>query len=204
MTKPVVRAVLLLGPTGAGKTPFGEYLEKRSLDGRKCFHFDFGHQLRAISACDCPPEGFDGKEHSFIRDVLDKGVLLEREHFPLAGKIVNSFLRRCRFAGGDTLVLNGLPRHVEQARDMDEMVAIESLIVLECNAEDVRDRVRSNVGGDRTDRSDDSIEMVQKKLEIYKIRTAPLIDYYADKGCSIVRIEVLRGSTAEDMYSNLF
>ena len=87
---------------------------------------------------------------------------------------------------------------------MDEMVAIESLIVLECNAEDVRDRVRSNVGGDRTDRNDDSIEMVQKKLEIYKIRTAPLIDYYADKGCSIVRIEVLRGSTAEDMYSNLF
>ena len=43
-------AVLLLGPTGAGKSPLGDWLEARGLWGRPCHHFDFGANLRAIVA----------------------------------------------------------------------------------------------------------------------------------------------------------
>ncbi|MCX7427258.1 MAG: hypothetical protein NTW96_16720 [Planctomycetia bacterium] len=41
-------AMLLLGPTGSGKTPLGDLLERRGLGGRRCVHFDFGAHLRRI------------------------------------------------------------------------------------------------------------------------------------------------------------
>jgi hypothetical protein len=43
-------ALLLLGPTGAGKTPLGDWLEAHGLWGRPCHHFDFGANLRAVVA----------------------------------------------------------------------------------------------------------------------------------------------------------
>ena len=42
-------AVLILGSTGSGKTPLGEYIEQNGLNGIKCHHFDFGACLRRIS-----------------------------------------------------------------------------------------------------------------------------------------------------------
>lgn len=44
------KAIVLMGPTGIGKSPLGELLERRGLQGLRCFHFDFGANLRAIAA----------------------------------------------------------------------------------------------------------------------------------------------------------
>ncbi len=198
-----VRAMLLLGPTGSGKSPLGDYLERKGLNGRRLLHFDFGEQLRTVASCALPPEGFEEGEHSFIRDVLEKGLLLENEHFPVAKKVVDDFLSRKGFTPGDTLLLNGLPRHVEQAKDMDPIAAVETICVLECSAETVYRRICSNIGGDRTRRTDDGIEMVRKKLHIYHTRTAPLVGYYKDRGSAVLKIEVTPDSTLSEVYSNL-
>ncbi len=45
----IPKAILLLGPTGSGKTPLGQALEKKGLAGRRCVHFDFGANLREIA-----------------------------------------------------------------------------------------------------------------------------------------------------------
>lgn len=45
-------AVLLLGPTGAGKTPLGRICAQRGLWGRSCTHVDFGACLRRAAAGD--------------------------------------------------------------------------------------------------------------------------------------------------------
>ena len=198
-----VEAVLLLGPTGSGKSPLGDRLEKEGLKGRRFLHFDFGEQLRAVASSSLPPAGFEEGEHFFIRDVLGKGLLLEKEHFPIALKVVDSFLRRKDFGSADTLVLNGLPRHVGQAQDMDAVAAIRSVVVLECSAGDTHQRICSNVGGDRAARTDDDIEMVGRKIEIYRQRTAPLIDYYTERQCTVVKIAVTPESTVEAVYSDL-
>ena len=42
-------ALLLIGPTGSGKTPLGELLERSGLWGRPCRHFDFGERMRRIA-----------------------------------------------------------------------------------------------------------------------------------------------------------
>ena len=41
--------ILLLGPTGSGKTPLGDRLQIRDLWGRRCHHFDFGVRLRDVA-----------------------------------------------------------------------------------------------------------------------------------------------------------
>lgn len=193
-------SLLLIGPTGVGKTPFGSYIEEKGLGGKRCVHFDFGHQLRTVADSAAPPAGFGSAEHSFVRKVLVQGLLLENEHFHIAVKILDSFARSRDFRHGDMMVLNGLPRHEGQARDMDCVVDIRGLIVLECTPEDVFERIRLNAGGDRTGRDDDGIDMVRKKLEIFTSRTEPLIQYYEKAGRNIFRVRVGVSSTAEEVY----
>jgi adenylate kinase len=197
-----IRAMLLIGPTGVGKTPFGEHIQKRGFDGRRCLHFDFGHQLRMIAEGETPPEGFSLGEHAFINDVLVKGLLLENEHFAMAEKIIDIFLKKSGFTGAEVLVLNGLPRHEDQARDIDRKLNVTSLLVLDCTAEDVFKRIMHNTGGDRAGRSDDGVEMVRKKLDIFHARTAPLVGHYEKAGKDVFRLKVTHSSTVEDLYAD--
>jgi adenylate kinase family enzyme len=200
--KPVLTSsILLLGPTGVGKSPLGNQIEKKGVNGKRCFHFDFGHELRRIAEHGLPPEGFQEKDLSFIRDVLDKGSLLENEHFHIAEKIICRFLSRNDFQNDDILILNGLPRHVAQAKDLNGIAAVERLVVLECKPDEIYKRIELNSGGDRTGRLDDSLAMIRKKLEIFKARTSQLIEYYSNMGCDILIVDIAAASTPEDTYN---
>lgn len=43
-----LKAILLLGLPGAGKSPFGDFLEKQKIRQKNMHHFDFGRELRRI------------------------------------------------------------------------------------------------------------------------------------------------------------
>ena len=81
------QAILLLGPTGSGKTPLGQLLERKGLGSQRCFHFDFGEELRAITRITRPNKLWPVAETGFIRKLLKEGGLLENEWFFLAEKI---------------------------------------------------------------------------------------------------------------------
>ena len=89
-----IEAILLIGPTSAGKTPLGDHMQQRGILGRRCHHFDFGRELRSISAVQEPSPEFNPKEQVFIRNVFDKGRFLGDEHFPFAEKIFRRFLKK--------------------------------------------------------------------------------------------------------------
>jgi len=94
-TMPKPQAILLLGPTGSGKTPLGEMLRARGLgDGRRCVHFDFGESLRRIAAGQMNVDELTGDDRKVIADVLDRGTLLEDEHFHVAEKILRAFINQ--------------------------------------------------------------------------------------------------------------
>ena len=192
-------SILLLGPTGAGKTPLGELIGKNGIHGKICHHFDFGSELRSIAELQ-PADLFEVKELVFIRNVLEKGALLENEDFPLAEKIFRRFLLRKGFRGEDLLILNGIPRHADQAKDMDCIADVGTVILLVCGPEDVCRRIALNSGGDRSCRVDDSLEMITKKLEIFNARTAPLIGHYAEQGCKILELGIAADTTPEKAY----
>lgn len=198
-----IEAILLIGPTSAGKTPLGDHMQQRGVFGRRCHHFDFGRELRSISSAQGPSPEFGPEEHAFIRDVLDKGQLLENEHFPLAEKIFRKFLSERGWQEPDLIILNGLPRHEGQARDMERLVTITHLLALDCCAEDICARIEENTGGDRAFRTDDSEKMVREKLALYSKRTAPLMEHYSAKGCHLTTVCVGATSSAESLYAQL-
>lgn len=253
-------ALILLGPTGSGKTPLGQLMAQRGIWGRKCVHFDFGTMLRRI-ASQGPSEGasvearmpdaelesttredpgqqaqatalssptagevhgFTVEEQRFIRQVLRTGALLEDEHFPLAIKILQYFLVLEGLVGGETLkqagepplavgphgplpwiVLNGLPRHLGQAEALKSWVEVQAVIHLDCPAEVVLERIRSNVGGDRQGRTDDDLSSVKAKLATYTARTEPLIHYYQTWRVPVVRLEVTARMTPAEAWEQL-
>jgi adenylate kinase len=197
-----VPSLLLLGPTGAGKTPLGEYLEQHGFRGQRCAHLDFGATLRAIAGGrPCP--GLTGSALAVIRDSLETRALLENENFHIARTIVEAFISEKELGSDDLLVLNGLPRHVDQAGDVDAFLKINAIIHLSCTPEVVRRRIQCNSGGDRTGRKDDDLESVKRKLTIFQTRTAPILDHYRVKGVRIWTVEVKEQTGPEEIEREL-
>jgi adenylate kinase family enzyme len=193
-------ALLLLGPTGAGKTPLGQMLEARGLHDRQCVHFDFGENMRKVVAQNAPNAWISQSEMDFLRSVLESGVLLEDRHFPIAERIFQAFLAERTITRQTWVVLNGLPRHVGQALALETIADIQAVLCLECSSESVFRRIGTNAGGDRTGRQDDDFQAVAHKLEIYRTRTTPLISHYQSQGVPILSIEVTEHTTTEAMY----
>ena len=128
--------------------------------------------------------------------------MLEREQFEIAAKLFRAYLQEVGVGAQDLIIMNGLPRHVDQADDVEALVKITRVVHLACPATIVRDRIAGNTGGDRTGRVDDS--MVRHKLDLFTARTAPLIDYYRRKGVSIHRVDVRVDSSPETIVDTLW
>jgi adenylate kinase len=197
-----IDAILLLGPTGSGKSPLGDILASRGFLGRRTHHLDFGSELRSL-ASGIGASSYTQEEKEFIIGVLDRGLLLENEHFVLAKKIIGLFLERSLFRPGDVLVLNGIPRHEGQAKDVASIATVHSLVVLDCSVESVLQRIGENTGGDRVGRVDDEQALIEKKLRIFEERTAPLIEYYQSAGSRIYRIDINERTTTGSAYHRL-
>ncbi len=193
----------MIGPTGSGKTPLGKLLDEQGLWQERCFHFDFGESLRRIAAGDEPAGYLARKDIDFIRRVLEAGALLENHHFHIAEAILNSFIDERNINPDDFVILNGLPRHAGQAEDIDRLIDVQAVAHLSCRAEVALKRIRSNIGGDRSGRSDDDLESVRNKLALFTARTAPLLDHYRLKGARIENVEVAADTTAEDIRNEL-
>jgi len=194
---------LLVGPTGAGKTPLGLMLEERGAGGLRCFHFDFGAELRAVAASTEHARGLQEGEVRVIRRSLATGALLEDHEFPIALKVLRAFARAKELRENDRLVLNGLPRHIGQARMMEDAVRVEAVVSLEATAEVVRERILLNTGGDRVTRADDELRAVARKLVIFRMRTLPLLEYYDNREVPVFKIAVGGRTTAEEMYGTV-
>ena len=195
---PIPDALLLLGPTGSGKTPLGQALASRSLAGRRCVHFDFGHHLRRVAAS-APNAIVSASDIDFIRDVLRTGALLEDQDFPIAARVLRDFLVRERTGRQTLIVLNGLPRHAGQATAVAEILQLRAVVHLRCSVETVDMRIATNAGGDRTDRKDDDLAAVRRKLDLYTQRTAPLVEYYRVRGTPVIPLHVTADMTAQRM-----
>ena len=195
--------ILLLGPTGSGKSPLGDQIETFGLGNRRFCHFDFGANLRRAASNEESDGTFSDEERSFLQSVLETGALLENDRFPLAERILQRFLeQKCR-SGQAEVVLNGLPRHAGQAEAVAEIVHIHTVVALRCSEAVVVARIGTNIGGDRTERCDDSSDEIRRKLAIFAERTDPLVDYYRRAGSTVIHLPVTIEMTPESAFSEL-
>lgn len=196
-------SLLLVGPTGSGKSPLGDELEQRGLRGRRCLHFDFGANLRAIAAAPEGTSGFGTAEVLAIRTSLATGALFEDRDIALIIKVLQRFVAARDWTPGSLLILNGLPRHRGQAELLAGAVTVERVIVLDAGAGVIRERIRLDPGGDRAGRADDTLEAIGRRMADYRARTMPLVEFYRERGVPVSVISVTAGMSAAEMHEAL-
>lgn len=167
---------LLLAPPGAGKGTQGERLAQR----HGVPHLAAGDLLRdhVARATDL---GLAAKEH------MDAGRLVP-DHLVIA-MILDSM-------GGDDhpmdgFLLDGFPRTLVQARAAYEWAVhndrtFDAVIMLEVPEDELVRRLLQR--GREAGRSDDTEDVIRRRLEVYEENTAPLVDFYAERGI-LVRVD---------------
>jgi adenylate kinase len=173
---------------------------EKGICGRPAFHFDFGAELRAAAAAE---DRLDPESLAIVRGALRTGALLEDAQFPIALGILVAFIRKWNVGERGVLVLNGLPRHAGQARDLEPYVDVRALVCLRAEADVLRTRIRGNVAGDRTGRPDDDPDSVASRLRLFEARTAPLESYYRERGVPVLAVAVETETTPTEIVFRL-
>ena len=204
-----VDAILLIGPTGSGKTPLGQALQHAGFSGRKVYHFDFGEHLRKASSSKSTIYGLSGKESQLIKRLLSENKLLPDGSLAIAKKIITGFMsnwkpstvprQRSTVNDQPIILLNGYPRNIRQAAMIDKVVRMMAVIELSASTEVVMARIKRDTGGDRAGRVDDARAEIRRKLRIFKKETKPVIAYYRARKVLILKVNVGIGSTALQM-----
>jgi adenylate kinase family enzyme len=197
-----VKSLLLLGPPGAGKSPFGQYLSRQKIKGRRFLNFDFGQELRQILEVRSEvgniqsggrrelQEHYDGQERNRIRQVVEKAILFEEPDRELVRKILGNFLNKINPSREDLLVLNGFPRHPGQVSWLTGLARIVLAVNLDCPLEVSIRRIMANQDGERTGRPDDSPDVVSHRYKIYEDKTRPLIAWLERMGIPVINLPV--------------
>ena len=212
--------VVFLGAPGAGKgTQAVDVAQKLNM-----VHISSGDLFREALS-----QGTElGKK---ARSYMEKGELVPDE---VTVQMVLERLARPDCAKG--VILDGFPRTLTQAQALDNALkkqkkGVDKVILLEVSDEELIKRLTGRLicrncqavyhivnqppkvagkcdkcGGELYQRPDDNVETVKKRLEVYAVQTAPLIDYYTrqsklakvrgEGGVDIVSgriIEILRG-----------
>lgn len=188
--------IILLGPPGAGKGTQAEKIVEK-------------YNIPQISTGDIfrnnikngTPLGMKAKEY------MDRGDLVPDE---LVVDLVKDRLAQddCK----DGFMLDGFPRTVFQAEELDKIMAERSLSInhvldIDVEAQKLVDRIAGRIickscgatfnlnskptkvagvcdhcGGEVYQRADDNRETVENRLKVYFEQTAPLIEYYEKAG----------------------
>ena len=188
--------VVILGPPGSGKGTQAQRLsEKLNLA-----HISAGDILRKAIA----DRNDLGKR---VKDIVESGRLVPDE---LVTEVVVNRLEGDNLR--DNLILDGYPRTLGQARDLDSYLekkgkCIDVAINLDTSNEEGEKRIRSRIvcsrcgenqsvteeSQKRTDectkcgapllqREDDREEVIRERLKNYHNHTKTLLDYYKEKG----------------------
>jgi adenylate kinase len=188
--------VVLLGPPGAGKGTQAKLLREKF----EACQVSTGDILRKAVADQSPL----GKEASaYIRrgDLVPDGVIV---------KLVAERLKEKDCAQG--FILDGFPRTISQAQSLEEilqkmglglqavlLVQVPNRIIVErlagrrtckdCGAlyhlkfnPSASESVCDRCGGELLQRDDDREETISARLKVYDKQTAPLVDYYRQRG----------------------
>lgn len=165
--------IILFGPPAAGKGTQSKYLvEKYNL-----VQLSTGDMLRSAIA-----NGTElGKR---VQAVIDRGDLVDDE--TILG-IINERMQQPDCKNG--VIFDGFPRTREQGVGLDAMLAdmgqkVDFAIQLQVDFDALIARVEQRIADTPADqrRADDTPETLKKRLSVYQEQTAPVLDYYADKG----------------------
>ena len=146
--------IIILGGPGSGKTTYTEYLIK---------HFDITHIY---------PGGMLRKEvekgseiGQQVKAIIDRGEFVPNQ-------IVLDLITKKVEQSPQGYVLDGWPRYMQQVEDMEKAeIGYDYAVFLDVSREEVLRRLLAR------GRADDTEEIINNRIELYKKETGPVIEY---------------------------
>jgi adenylate kinase len=162
--------VIMLSPPGAGKGTHGKWLTRQT----GAAHISSGDLLRAEVA----RESDLGRQ---LAAYTARGDLVPDEL--IFSILIPAVVAAIRDTGG--YVLDGFPRTMAQARRAAELGAelaltTDGVVYLTAPEEELVSRLLDRAG--RDGRTDDRLEVIRHRLAVFARETAPLVNYYRDRG----------------------
>jgi adenylate kinase len=169
------KAFIFLGAPGCGKGTQGQILGAIP----RFYHFSMGDAFRSMDTR--TPIGQEFIAHSRRGELVPDELTIR--YFK---KQVDARADLHMFKPDiDILILDGIPRSIEQARILEEHIEVLQLFHLSCpNREELITRIRKRAlkEGRMDDASD---EIIQRRIRAYEESTRELIDHYADRRAAI-------------------
>lgn len=132
------------------------------------------------------------------KEVMDRGELVSDE-------IVLGLLEERLSSGGmgNGFILDGYPRNIAQAKALNDLLErigqpVDEALQIDVDEESVVARIakRAELEG----RSDDTEETVRNRLKVYAEQTAPVVEFYANKG---ILSRVLGEGSIEEVFQRI-
>ncbi|OIB59191.1 adenylate kinase [Natrialba sp. SSL1] len=192
--------ILILGAPGAGKgTQSANITDEFDVE-----HVTTGDALRSNKQMDISDMD---TEYDTPGEYMDQGELVPDE---VVNAIVDEALSQT-----DGFVLDGYPRNLEQAEELEGMTDLDVVLYLDVSEEELVHRLTGRRMDPETgeiyhveynppedpevedrleQREDDTEETVRERLRVYRENTEPVVEYYDDQGT----LERVDGEQAPD------
>jgi adenylate kinase len=169
---------VLFGPPGSGKGTQAAIISERL----GVPHISTGEMLRQEVAADTDL----GRE---VGPIMSGGDLIPDATML---RVIERRLSQPDARAG--VLLDGFPRTVPQAKELDDMLErtgreIGVVLFVDVPEDELRKRIAHRADLDR--RADDTPEAFVRRMREYLAKTAPVIDYYQDRG---TRVAVVNGN----------
>ena len=168
-----MKKIVLLGPPGSGKGTQSKFLVEK-----------FG--FIQISTGDLLRDQVQKKDSSMgkeISEIMKNGELVPDEI------VIKLIIEKITIFKEKNIIFDGFPRNINQAKVLDESlekisVSLDKAIFINVDYEILKERIisRINESGDDNKRSDDNVQTLVKRIDVYKKNTLPIVEYYKEKG----------------------
>ena len=200
--------VILIAPPAAGKGTQAEMLSK----DYNLYHLSTGDLLRNVS-------NMDTELGRSVKKLIDNGNFVSDE---LMMKLLKEKIETLEDVNG--IILDGVPRTLEQVKMLEELVNIDYVIYLDvekdiamkravgrvtcpvCNSiyniyfDNISDNKCNTCKVELSKREDDTEEKFNHRFDTYLLRTKPVIDYYKEKENFYI---IKSAGSKYDIYENI-
>lgn len=168
-----MKKIVLLGPPGSGKGTQSKFLVEK-----------FGYIQ--ISTGELLRDKVQQKDSSMgkeINDIMKSGELVPDKI------VIQLIVEKITLYKEKNIIFDGFPRNINQAVVLDESlekisVLLDKAVFIDVDYEILKERIASriNESDDENKRSDDNIQTLVKRIDVYKQNTLPIVKYYREKG----------------------
>jgi len=160
--------IVLFGAPGSGKGTQSELLIKK-------------YGLKHLSTGDILRKEIAGKSEvgELAKKYIDAGQLVPDE------VIIKMLEKQIDLKGSKGVIFDGFPRTVAQAKALKKMLndlGTDVSVMLSLNVDEPKLVERLLKRGEISGRSDDNLETIQKRINVYKEQTLPVAGYYKSEG----------------------